>query len=308
MKNIIYILFIFPLVGIGQNYIQDGSFEDTIECPNAGLSLSKWYRPSGGSSDLFCSCRPPDSLLGWPYQNKLAFNQDCFTGLVLYYDQSPNFREYIESEMLQSLDSGSKYCVTLFTIHSTQSNYTIKNFHIGFRNDSTKQQNSEILKVDTFYRFETNIIKDSVNWTKIELEFIANGTEKYLSIGNFDSIQNVIYDDYNAITNPPYLSNSSYYFFDLITLEKCVDPEVSPEPHYSIYPNPSSGGNIYIDKYADTTAQITLYNALGQQVGVRNLPARAYKGVVFEQLANGVYVVVYVTASGYREEKKVVVI
>lgn len=310
MSFFLYILFFFTSCSIlGQGYISDVSFEDTIHCPTGiDPSLSSWYSPSGGSPDTYCPCRPPDSVLGTPYQDKIAFHENCFVGLVCFYPSFPNIGEFVETKLIKSLDSGSRYCATLYAIHSTQSNYTIKNFHIGFRNDSAKQQNSEILKVDTFYRFETNIIKDSLNWTKIELEFVANGTEKYLSIGNFDSIQNVIYDDYNSVTNPPYLEDYSYYFFDLITLEKCIDPEEPPEDHFTIYPNPTNGNAIYIDKHADTTAQITLYNAIGQQVGVRNLPSGAYKGAVFEQLASGVYVVVYVTAIGYQEEQKIIVL
>ena len=91
----------------------------------------------------------------------------------------------------------------------------------------------------------------------------------------------------------------------MITLEECP-PE--PVEHFLVYPNPSSGGSVYLSNYADTVATVTLYNSLGQRVAERMLPAGTNGLVAFEGLASGVYIVVYQTATGYREEKKVVVL
>ena len=241
-------------------------------------------------------------------------NSSCCIGLVTQgYGSNiepSNYREYVETELVNELTAGTKYCIQIYTKANWYSNYPIASFHIGFREYKTplNVHPNMIGKVDTFYRFQTDIIKDSIKWTKLELEFTATGKEKYLSIGNFDSLHHVIYHDYGQINNPPYLGGNTYYYFDNITLEKCPLPQEPEVSHFSVYPNPSNGNAVSISKYSDTTAVLYLYNSIGQQCSKRELPTGNFQGVVFEHLASGVYIVSYQTATGYREEKKLVVL
>jgi OOP family OmpA-OmpF porin len=306
MKKRFIICCCFLLVNkiIYSQYISDPSFEDTLSCPSFGtLSLIQWYKPSGGTTDNFCSCfTPNDFFTTSPYQFKDAKEDDCFVGMALYSGSSNNSREYLETKLLTNLDSNKKYCVRLYTIRSPNSNFALSNISIGFRADSAYQNTGGIIDVDTFYRFTNQIIKDTVNWTKLTIEFKANGSEQYLSIGNFDQEEDLNIFDENSF---PTLMTSAYYFFDMITLEECPP---KPVEHFLVYPNPSSGGSVYMSNYADTVATVTLYNSLGQRVAERMLPAGANGLVAFEGLASGVYIAVYQTATGYREEKKVVVL
>jgi OmpA-OmpF porin, OOP family len=307
MKIIVFfVLLFFTLVNYAQ-YLLDSSFEDIFECPQpTQLTLAIWYRPSFGTSDNFCSCFTPNDLfLSPPLQNKQAYEGDCFIGLIMYENGAPNYREFLETKIDKQLIPGKEYCVSLYVVGSTNCNYSVNGFSVGFREDSTYQQTGAIMEVDTFYRFTNEVIKDTLNWQKLSLRFIAKGNEQYLSIGQHSKQEDVLVDSFNATGPPLYLLPYAYYFFDMITLKECPP---DPVAHFSVYPNPSAEGTLYVSNYADTSTVLHLYNTLGQRVAVRELPAGENGLVAFEGLAVGVYIVVYQTANGYREEKKVVVL
>jgi len=82
---------------------------------------------------------------------------------------------------------GQSYCVTFYVVQEYGSSYNIN--HIGaYLDDGT---------IDTTHNFglpqsqytpqivENEIISDTINWTKIHGSFIANGTERLITISNF---------------------------------------------------------------------------------------------------------------------------
>jgi hypothetical protein len=305
MKIVIITILLFSSITVSSQYITDPSFEDTLFCPLPNqMSLKQWYRPTWGSSDNYIeNCFMPSNFA--LESSKQAYSENGFIGIIFYDSLNPNASEFIETPLLNPLEEGKDYCVSLYSVSSSRSNFNLSNIHIGFRADSTFQGLAEKLVVDTFYSFLNTPLKDTVNWTKLSLRFTATGNEKYLSIGNFDPPENLDIFSYNSQNVPPYLYRWAYYFFDMITLEECP-PE--PVEHFLVYPNPSSGGSVYLSNYADTVATVTLFNSLGQRVAERMLPAGVNGLVAFEGLASGVYIAVYQTATGYREEKKVVVL
>jgi OOP family OmpA-OmpF porin len=304
------ILFIFSLqfLSLGmlaQNLIVDGSFEAKSECPPAyGLgNLIEWTIPNTSSSDYMCECYPSTSF---GFELKTAFANSCNIGLLLHHPPSGinDPREYAMAHLNKSLEVDSKYCFSVFVVMSSTNNYALENIHVGFLNDSSNQGNIGRIEVDSYYHLSSTVFEDSLNWTKLEVEFIASGIENYIVIGNFDSIQNLKIKDYQKLTSPPFLKPNAYYFFDNASLTKCLPPL---EDDFVIYPNPSSGGEIYTEFDADTTGVIELYNSLGQIVRSRDIPKGNFKGELFQQLATGVYIVSIQTDSGYRREQKLVV-
>jgi hypothetical protein len=306
MKIVIVIILLFFSITVSSQYIVDPSFEDYNDsCDFPGtINLKSWYDPTKTSSDSFIDTCYKLQNLGLETTKKSYIGYG-FIGIMLYDSLNPNASEFIETALINTLEQGKEYCVSINTVASSRCNFNVSNIHIGFREDSTFQGVVEKLAVDTFYRFLNAPLKDTVNWTKISLRFKATGNEKYLSIGNFDSPQNLDIFSYNSQNVPPYLYRWAYYFFDMITLEECPP---DPVEHFLVYPNPSNGGSVYLSNYADTVATVTLYNSLGQRVAERMLPAGVNGLVAFEGLASGVYIAVYQTATGYREEKKVVVL
>lgn len=315
MKNIlIFILTFLNLAIFGQNLIPNPSFEDTVsDChyqawvnPGTvyfGMALG-WFSPSKGTPDLKApSSRCPYSGVNFGSTGVNVYASDGNNyGAFYTYDTNSfnsNWREYVGIKFSEILNQ-KKYCLE-FDIKLMSASMYATSIGVLISSDYIYQNSNLNLNYSENITFSNPILDTS--WTRMSVEYTAQGIEEYIYIGNFhpDSTTTLI------VNQGTY--SFTFYCIDNLSLTLCPgQEEPSPEAHFTVYPNPSNGNTLYIDKYADTTAQISLYNALGQQVGVRNLPARAYKGVVFEQLANGVYVVVYVTANGYREEKKVVVI
>jgi len=305
MKKITVLILLFYSITVSSQYIADPSFEDYDTCNSPGqLNLNSWYSPTYGTPDNYTyTCYTPKDI--YLESSKTPYDYNGFIGLIIYDSLGPNSSEFIETSLINPLVQGKEYCISLFAVASSRSNFNLSNIHIGFREDSVFQGMAGKLVVDTFYRLLSTPLKDTVNWTKLSTRFIANGNEKYLSIGNFDPPINLDIFSYNSQYIPPYLYRWAYYFFDMITLEECP-PE--PVEHFLVYPNPSSGGSVYLSNYADTVATVTLFNSLGQRIAERTLPAGANGLVAFEGLDSGVYIAVYQTATGYREEKKVVVL
>jgi hypothetical protein len=307
MYRIVLIAFLSFIVNttITSQYIADPSFEDYDTCNLPGqLNLNSWYSPTYGTPDNYTfACYTPQNVNLESSKTPNEFNG--FIGFYLYDSLGSNYSEFIETALQEPLITGKEYCISIYVVASSRCNFNLSNIHIGFREDSVFQGMAGKLVVDTFYRLLSTPLKDTVNWTKLSIRFIAKGNEKYLSIGNFDTSENLELFSYNAQFLPPFLYRYAYYFFDLITLEECP-PE--PVEHFLVYPNPSSGGSVYLSNYADTVATVTLFNSLGQRVAERMLPAGVNGLVAFEGLASGVYIAVYQTATGYREEKKVVVL
>jgi hypothetical protein len=305
LKKISIILFLLYSIAVSSQHIADPSFEDTLYCPLGNqMSLKHWYIPAWTSPDNYMqNCFMP-TYFGLE-STKQAYSEKGFIGIILYDSLNPNASEFIETSLINPLVQGKEYCISLFAVASSRCNFNLSNIHIGFREDSTFQGFTGKLVVDTFYSLVNAPLKDTVNWTKLSLRFTAMGNEKYLSIGNFSLPEDLNIYSYNAQFVPPYLYRWAYYFFDLITLEECPP---DPVAHFAVYPNPSLEGTVYVSNYADTNAVLHLYNALGQRVAVRELPAGENGLVAFEGLASGMYIVVYQTANGYREERKVVVL
>jgi len=112
------------------------------------------------------------------------------------------------------------------------------------------------------------ILSDKVNWIKIEGEFIANGDEKYLTIGNFH-LDNEI-DTFPTDDN--YIFGYSYYFIDSISLIKIADETSSA--------------------FAGVDTSILLGESvfIGQDVYNLNCTWRTLNGTVLAANVSGIYV------------------
>lgn len=311
MKIIISLIGLISLESyFAQNLIPNPSFEDTIpDChyqrwvnpgtPNVNMATG-WFQPSIGTPDLFAeSSRCPYTNNGIGAYS--IFPQDGFACAGLQtYNSAPseaNYREYLGIRLKSKLQN-KYYCFSAQIAFFKGSAFISNNLGIEFSPDSLYQGNKDVIEL--MPDFHIQMPYDDTSWKILEFDFLASGTEEFLYIGNF------FVDDSTLVYPFSGSYQLSYYLIDNLSLTLC--PGQEPEEHFSLYPNPSDGNALYIDKFADTTANVYLYNSIGQQVGIKELPTGTYRGVVFEHLAAGVYILIYETAEGYYEERKVVVV
>lgn len=103
-------------VALCQNLIPNSSFETVISCPtNVGTinGTSNWFDLPihTGSADFLHTCAT-SSLAQVPvnvFGSQLPYQGNGYIGLALYYQSTPEFREYAEVQLTSPLVAGITY-------------------------------------------------------------------------------------------------------------------------------------------------------------------------------------------------------
>jgi len=215
--------------GYAQNLVPNGSFENYTQCPEYAGQVDKcsfWTDPTQMSSDYFNACDTSLSV-GVPtnqggYQN--AKEGVGYCALATYVYSPPQidwWREYIQVELSEELKTGHKYCGIFYVSLSDLSNYGAD--EIGMYFSSAPVSCSPlpcILEYNAQVKNQTgNVITEKTNWVEIKGTFIANGNEKYLTIGNLAT-----YNTTNVQYLGSFLSDVAYYYIDAVSLTECRPP------------------------------------------------------------------------------------
>ena len=229
-----------------QNLVPNPSFEEYTQCPNdisdfQGF-VSNWFIANFSSSDYFNACGEspasvPSNHLGFqPARTGVAY-----VGIHTYSDGG--YREYIEVELLEPLETDPVYCVAFFVargnLHVTSTSSI--GAHLSQAMVSNTTTSEELGLVPQVANPASNLITDTLNWTEISGPYVAIGGEKFITIGNF-------YDNAaTPVTGNTEIYNLAYYYIDDITVSKCstfgtsVKGLVEDERQLlSVYPNPAS--------------------------------------------------------------------
>ncbi len=212
--------FYFPSSKIfGQNLVLNPSFENLVLCSDniEIFSASHWNNPNTGTSDILSSCNYsiPNSISGFQY----AKDGNCYAGMCLF--EVNDYKEYIQGEFSQILTRNKKYKLTFFvSLADSISSVSIRT--LGFYTSKDKIQKTE----NTHLPYLPQIVVDPTNknlvkdWIPIEGFFIANGEEKYFTIGNFspDSLSDTT--AINEINNPALFYRMCYFYIDDVSVEE----------------------------------------------------------------------------------------
>ena len=243
------------------NLIYNPSFEQHLSCPQRidpyGYmdEPTAWWQPTNGSADYYNNCggkqcHVPKNKLGIQYPRTGESMVGIYTSLT-------DYREYIETELKEKLQKGETYRLSFWVSLSEFSPSAVATIGGLFtdkmisdttrmmltQNDIKVSQNGVKQKLATYYKPQVvnpyaNVLADTLGWTKIEGEFVAEGGEKFLTIGNFYPAEqsNVVY--------PIGLRNilpGAYYYIDDVELY-CLTCG-----------KPKQIGDISITKTKDTT-------------------------------------------------------
>ena len=198
------------------NYVLNPSFEQYSKCPynSDQITFANYWSPidtighppldSFGSPNCtpeYCNKCATNSSFGAPYGGAYFHYPRAGNGMAqvqMFFDENFTIsykRDYLQGRLSKPLITGKSYCVSFFVALEQASTYAVN--HIGAYLDDgeidTTQtcglpQTTHIPQVQSL-----NVINDTLNWTKIEGSFIANGTEKFITIGNFYDKANTTY-------------------------------------------------------------------------------------------------------------------
>ncbi len=254
--SIFVLLAIFSQSIFSQNLVSNGSFENANACPvglNELFLCSHWmpYGTSHPSPDFFHSCSSPHKM-GVPnnaYGHQYAKNGQAYVGLIAFltidkkneenWKLSDNHREFIQTYLKKPLIAGKRYYAEFSVSLVEDCDYAIGNIGMVLTADSPEltwpKIEFEYLKPQIQSQ-QGKILSDSKKWMKISGEFIANGKEKVLTIGNFSNDKNTTVAKnkatrvHNNFRNR-FLPKIAYYFIDdvKVILLDSLDSE-SPTP------------------------------------------------------------------------------
>ena len=273
MKKYSYIFLIlisFRLSSNAQNLVPNQSFENANLCPadfDELWRVQNWV-DYGIGINYFNACSPSCDDVGIcdsyghmgirnPCGYQLPYDGDSYIGVHLAgifispippYDTSWGTGGfYLGAQLIQNLIPGTKYFVTA---HISRAggyygyNGACNNF--GFHFYTYPHDSINRCSVDNNAQVhETNIVTDSVNWTRVSGSFIADSAYQYLALGNFYDRAHT--DTIEMINNNQIPSNFAYYYVDYVSVSEdslwdvTATLEITKSgQQIEIYPNPAS--------------------------------------------------------------------
>lgn len=95
-------------------------------------------------------------------------------------------REYIQNELKQKLHQGKSYCVTFNVSLVNESKYAITELGAYLDDGTIFTTHRGTSTLSPQIKSPSGVfISDTLGWTKIQGVFTANGTEKYITLGNY---------------------------------------------------------------------------------------------------------------------------
>ncbi|MEN8225073.1 MAG: gliding motility-associated C-terminal domain-containing protein [Bacteroidota bacterium] len=243
-RNITGVIALLLLASIkpafAQNLVRNCQLEETLGCPssNGQLSYCKyWYEPGDGTSDFFHSCNTGNYSV--PFNNfgfQNARSGEAYVNLISYYPRNGQYREYMQTKLACTMQAGKAYYVSFYVSLADKSRYAIDAIGAYFSTTKIEQNDDNLIDIVGDVHISNTagqVIKDMVNWKIIQGTYIAQGGEKYITIGNFLANDEVVSDEFTSWEK----ELASYYIDDISVFP--VEPIIELGNDTTICPNDS---------------------------------------------------------------------
>ncbi len=287
MKQILTVLFFFcVLTTKGQNLVPNPGFEAHSQCPyyiDDFYVVLNWYSVVGHMStpNYYNVCGDEPRGVSVPRNNvgyQIPFDGDAYAGIFCYQNLGiGTLREYIQTRLTSPLIAGQWYRISFFTNLADGSSSAVNNIGAALTNEPVRGINSyDNLKLIPALN-ATEIISDSLNWTRVTGYYKAHGEEQFITLGNFYSDEQTSKKNWDGTG-----AGSAYYLIDAVSVT-ATDAPACTEP--VVYPNPSAG-QININTLCQNIQYTRIYNAISQlvkeirgnisSINIGDLPAGMY--------------------------------
>lgn len=296
MKSATLILFSFTgiLFSIAQvNLVPNPSFEMYSSCPTSSGQITysnNWMSPTLGTPDYYNSC---SSVMSVPVQGPGLFQNaadgNAFAGIWCYYDAS-QYREYIQVMLSDTLKSGDSYDVSFKVNLMNGCQYSISTMGLVLSNSpiSSGCSNCLLSYSPQIENPASDVLSDTLGWTIVSGTYVANGGERYVTIGNFKSDANS-----NAVYDSDGIYNEAYYLIDDISVTRInvgID-EHNNSYNINVFPNPSTGAlKFTYNRMTQDRGEVEIYDLTGKKL--KTYPLKDYENTLhIDDLSvdNGIY-------------------
>ncbi len=208
----------------GQNLIQNPSFETFTKCPkekgNISTDVAHWYVATLGTTDYFNEC---GGLLGVPNNFNGVQQADFGKGYAGMYLLAPNnYREYLQGQFSETLVKGMRYQLSFYISLADKSSLSVKDIGVVCSEKRLSIATNKVLKSPweisrnnrvQFMEISTKShFGNKQDWVQLQTEFIAMGSENYITIGNFRT------DDKTRKHTLSRGKPAAYYYVDMVSL------------------------------------------------------------------------------------------
>lgn len=176
----------------GQNLVENGSFEITdgkIRRTGQIDKAENWVSATGESADLYIAeAKSPDILTPVNLYGKEDPKEgNNYAGIIAYSYNDKENRTYITTKLKSPLKKGMRYKVQFSASLAELSKYSSNKLaaHISKRALSTKEKVPALIEKTHIEHPREEVFTGMYGWDLVCGEYIAEGGEKYLTIGNF---------------------------------------------------------------------------------------------------------------------------
>ena len=222
---IVVCLHIF-IYSVSQNLVPNSSFENLFNCTSATIeNASPWCGVNPVSVQNVCITHPYFSVPsqsfspGYPsYQTPKSGNG--YASFVQLYNGASFQPRYPHVPLTDTLEAGKIYCVTYYVSPWNDCKYSTDKFGALFTaipfNCTVTNQTLTIGYTPQVASTAGVMYDDTLNWQEVSGTFIADGTEAYLTIGNFyTNAQHTI-----TLSYPTGVRNVLEYYLDDVSVEE----------------------------------------------------------------------------------------
>jgi OmpA-OmpF porin, OOP family len=218
------ILALYGSRGRAQNLVPNWSFETFKACPGSfsqsasDFTVTGWQSAGLGVPDHFHYCSRGEA--GVPYNwagVAEAYEGDGYTGLYLWMADASNYREYLQCKLNEKLIRDSTYYVEFHFKLASYSNYCIDRIGMLFTDQVGLIQHDKVIAKEPSLVIirDSALTKSTGLWEAARFEYIANGSESGIVIGNFsDDLTTESYRIRSRVVAEPMLAASAYYYID----------------------------------------------------------------------------------------------
>ena len=333
------LILVFGLVCLGTkaqvNLIQNHSFEDTLSCPtdyNQLWRVPPWVKVGGdGGISLLHTCAPNSCACYLPQEESGYQYPHSGNGLVTLINKAPNgflsFHaepNFLGQYLIAPLIAGRLYKLQFYVSLADSCCLASRNIGAYFSTGQPIEETSFLLSLDPQIHYNGDYLTNKTGWTKIQGNYIAQGGENFITIGNFhgDANTDTIYVGNCGV--PPNNTTAIYYWYwvyyyiddvsvtEVDTTQEYEEAEEVREPNeavgvgeqlsisnyqLSIWPNPVSESlMLNVQDLRLENLKLTVTDMLGRAKEVEF--TEAYEGTMQAKvghLASGVYLL---SASG----------
>ncbi len=183
-----------------------------------------WSNPTATVSDIF-SANAKSKTVALPnnmYGVQDPFDGSNFAGIVVYSPRGKISRTYISVPLTKKLTARGLYCIRYKASLAECSRFASNNLGVLLSKSEIKEKTlTSLSKPEAIYTDLNEVATDRDGWMEFCQMYAANGTETYLTIGNFHSDDRTQSEAMEVAAEFETLGGiqAAYYYIDMVQVE-----------------------------------------------------------------------------------------